>query len=63
VSPKIIGGGALAVLAVVFALQNRTKFRLTFLFFHLNIGLWFGLLVTFVLGIVAGLVLGRARRD
>jgi uncharacterized integral membrane protein len=62
-SPKVVGGAALAVVALVFVLQNRAKARITFLFLHLNIGLWFGLLVTFVLGIVAGLVLGRARRD
>jgi uncharacterized integral membrane protein len=61
VSPRLVAGGVAVLIAAVFVLQNRDKARIRFLVLDFHVGVWFGLLVTFVLGAVVGLVAGRAR--
>lgn len=58
----LVGGGIAALLAMVFVLQNTETGTIEFLVFEWNVGIWFGLLVTFLLGLLAGLLLPKLRR-
>ena len=63
---KAITAGVVAVLTLVFILQNTEKRSIQFLFFDWTVGTWVALLVTFVLGMLAGWFLSwyvRSRRD
>ena len=63
---KAIAAGVAAVLALIFILQNTEKRSVQFLFFDWTVGTWAALLVTFVLGMLAGWFLSwyvRSRRD
>ena len=64
-SPKQIGGGILALVAVVFVLQNTQRVRIHLLGFNVEAQLWLVLLAMFLLGAAAATLLrwhGR-RRD
>ena len=63
---KAITAGVVAVLTLVFILQNTEKRSIQFLFFDWTVGTWVALLVTFVLGMLAGWLLAwfvRSRRE
>ena len=63
---KVIAAGVAAVLALIFILQNTEKRSIQFLFFDWTVGTWVALLVTFVLGMLAGWLLAwfvRSRRE
>jgi uncharacterized integral membrane protein len=51
---RIIAGIVLFVLTLVFIFQNTDKADITFLFFTWSVGIWFGLLIAFLLGALAG---------
>jgi uncharacterized integral membrane protein len=61
VSPRLIAIVILAVLAVIFVLQNTHGTRVSFLFFHIQWGLWIILLLCVVIGVVIGWLVGRKR--
>lgn len=61
VSPKAIGVGILIVLVLVFVLQNTDDTGIHFLFWNVTMGTWLALVVTFVLGLLLGLLLNRLR--
>ncbi len=58
---KLIAAGVVGVLALIFMLQNRQQRTIHFLFFEWTAGVWFALLVTFALGLAAGLLLAHLR--
>ena len=63
---KMIAAGVVAVLALIFILQNTEKRSIQFLFFDWTVGTWFALLVTFVLGMLVGWLLAwfiRSRNE
>jgi uncharacterized integral membrane protein len=59
---KIIAAGVVALLTIVFVLQNRAESTIYFLFFEATIGVWVALLVAFGLGLALGLLLPRLIR-
>lgn len=64
-SPKQIGGGILALLAIVFVFQNTQRVRIHLLGFNVEAQLWLVLLAMFLIGALAATLLrwhGR-RRD
>ncbi len=50
------------VVILIFVLQNRDRANIDFLFWDVDVRIWFGLTVAVLLGFVAGLLLGRAWR-
>jgi lipopolysaccharide assembly protein A len=53
--------GVLVVLAFVFIFQNTQRVRLEFLWWHFTAQMWIMLLILFVVGTLAGLLLGWRR--
>lgn len=62
VSWRVIVGIVVLVLSIVFILQNTEEVNIDFLFFDFRVGMWFGLLLAFVLGAVVGWGLHMAWR-
>lgn len=62
-TPKVVGGLVITVLAVVFAFQNSDRGRIHFLGFTVTARAWIWLLAVFVAGVIVGLLLPRLRRD
>jgi uncharacterized integral membrane protein len=63
---KMIAAGVVAVLVMIFILQNTEKRSIQFLFFDWTVGTWVALLVTFVLGMLVGWLLAwfiRSRKE
>ena len=54
--------GVVAVLLVVFVLQNDVQGPIAFLFWHFQVRTWAALLVSAVLGFVAGYLICWLRR-
>jgi uncharacterized integral membrane protein len=64
VSPRLVGGIVLALVAIDFVVQNRERLRIHFLFFDFESRVWTALVVTSVLAILAAeLVGGHMRRN
>lgn len=62
VSPRMIGAGVLALLAVLFIVGNSQKVEVSFIGFSTHLALWLVLTATFLAGLAVGtLVLGRSR--
>ncbi|MFN8232003.1 MAG: DUF1049 domain-containing protein [Actinomycetota bacterium] len=59
---KWIGLLVVAILILVFVLQNRDRANIDFLFWDVDVRIWFGLVIAVVLGFLAGLLVGRAWR-
>ncbi len=66
-SPALIGAIVLAVLAVVFVVQNQNEARIRFLFWEGRTDVWVAILIALVIGVLLGQVLlmlwKRRRRD
>ena len=58
---RVIAGIVLVALAAIFILQNTQDTEINFLFFEWNVGVWFGLVITFLLGAVAGWLVPKWR--
>jgi uncharacterized integral membrane protein len=59
---KWIALGVVALLIVIFVLQNRDRANIDFLLWDVDVRLWFGLAIAVVLGFLAGFLIGRAFR-
>ncbi len=59
---RVIAGIVVVALAAIFILQNTEQAEINFLFFSFDVGIWFGLLVAFLLGALTGWVLSRWRQ-
>jgi uncharacterized integral membrane protein len=51
-SPALIGFGIVAIVAVIFIVQNSSRTDVNFLFFDVNSRVWVALLVALVIGAV-----------
>ena len=60
---KMIAIGVIALLVLVFILQNTEKQSIQFLLFDWTVGTWLALLITFVLGMLVGWLLTRFMRS
>lgn len=56
---RLIAAVVVAAVAILFIVQNSEKGTLEFLWWDWEVGTWFGLLVTFLLGMLAGWLLPR----
>jgi uncharacterized integral membrane protein len=62
-SPALIGFGIVAIVAVIFIVQNSERTDVNFLFFDVNSRIWVALLVAIGLGVLLDrLLLGWWRR-
>ncbi len=64
-SSVVIGAIVLAVLAVVFIVQNQEETRISFLFWERRTDVWVAILIALVIGVILGpllLMLWRRRR-
>jgi uncharacterized integral membrane protein len=59
VTARQVAGLVLVVVAVVFVLENRHSTRIRFLIPEVTTPLWVALLVSLLIGAVAGVLLGR----
>ncbi len=57
-----IVAGVIVVLLLIFVAQNSEKAHINFLFFDHDAAVWFVIVVSAVLGFVAGWLVGRSRR-
>jgi uncharacterized integral membrane protein len=63
-SGRWIALGVVALITLIFVLQNRDRATVEFLFWDGHIRIWFALAIAAALGAVAGFILGRAtKRD
>jgi uncharacterized integral membrane protein len=61
-SRKLIIGGILAVLGLIFVFQNTTRGQVNFLFWDVSAPAWVWLVLLFVLGVVVGSLFPWGRR-
>lgn len=61
ISPKVVVWGLVALLVLVFILQNTKNVRVDLLFWNVSTGLWLMLLVVFLIGLALGWLLTRLR--
>ena len=59
---KLIIGGILAVLGLIFVFQNTTRGQVNFLFWDVTAPAWVWLVLLFVLGVVVGSLFPWGRR-
>jgi uncharacterized integral membrane protein len=62
VRPGVIALIVVGVLLLVFVLQNDDRHSINFLFWHLHVRTWFGLLVAALLGFAVGFLVLWVRR-
>ena len=61
ISPRMIIGVILAVLAVVFVFQNTDSAKLKIIFFTVEMPRWIAFLVLLVIGAIIGYIFRRSR--
>jgi len=61
ISAKVVAWIVLAVLVLIFIIQNTKSVRVDLLFWNVQTGLWLMLLVVFLIGLALGWLLGRLR--
>ena len=59
---KLIGAGVIGVLLLLFVVQNSEKATVNFLFFDANVSVWFVIVLSAVLGFLAGWFVGKSRK-
>lgn len=62
ITPKMVIGLVIAVIALAFILQNRDEVVINLLVFRFGAPLWLALLGIFVLGVAAGWLVKRSRK-
>jgi|1185.fasta_scaffold720950_2 putative membrane protein len=61
IPPRVAGGGVIAIVALIFILQNRGDITLNFLWFDINAPLWLWLTIMFLAGGIVGWIASRNR--
>jgi uncharacterized integral membrane protein len=59
---KLIVAGVIGVFLLLFVVQNSEKATVNFLFVDANVSVWFVIVLSAVLGFVAGWFVGRSRK-
>ena len=59
---KLIVAGVIGVLLLLFVVQNSEKATVNFLFFDANVSVWFVIVLSAVLGFLAGWFVGKSRK-
>ena len=59
---KLIIAGVIGVLLLLFVVQNSEKATVNFLFFDANVSVWFVIVLSAVLGFLAGWFVGKSRK-
>jgi uncharacterized integral membrane protein len=59
---KLIVAGVIGVLLLLFVVQNNEKATVNFLFFDANVSVWFVIVLSAVLGFLAGWFVSRSRK-
>lgn len=62
VNQRLLGGGFIGIILVIFVLSNRKKTPVSFLFIDATLPLWIILAATALLGAVAGALLTHLRQ-
>jgi uncharacterized integral membrane protein len=62
VDSRLIVGGVVLVILLIFVFQNTYETELTFLFFDFTAPLWLMLAITVVVSLAIGFLLGRRRQ-
>jgi uncharacterized integral membrane protein len=63
-SGRWIALAVVALITLIFVLQNRDRATVDFLFWDADIRIWFALAVAATLGVITGFIVGRAtKRD
>lgn len=57
---KLIVAGVIGVLLLLFVVQNTEKATINFLFFDANVSVWFVIVLSAVLGFLAGWFVARS---
>jgi uncharacterized integral membrane protein len=60
---KLVVGGVLVVLLIIFWAQNRNRVRITFYGFHATTRIWVALALSALIGFFIGLLVARRGRD
>ena len=63
ISPRLVAGIVLAILALVFVFQNTGNGRVTFLFWRVDAPAWTWLVLIFAVGVIVGLLVPQFRRN
>jgi len=63
VNGKLILGVLIAVLALIFVLQNTNEVNVSYLGLDFTTGTWLMLVIFFVAGMIVGWLLGRRRTE
>ena len=61
IPPRVAGGGIIAILVLIFILQNRDTYQVNFLWLNIESPLWLWFLIMFVAGGVVGWIASRNR--
>ena len=61
-SPRVIAAGVLALLVLIFVIENTRKVQIRFLIPEVKSPVWVALLITFAVGVLAGMLFAH-RRD
>jgi len=59
---KLIVAGVIGVVLLLFVVQNSEKATVNFLFFDANVSVWFVIVLSAVLGFLAGWFVGKSRK-
>ena len=59
IPPRVAGGGIIAILVLIFILQNRDTYQVNFLWLNIESPLWLWFLIMFVAGGVVGWIASR----
>ncbi len=62
-SRRLVIGGVLAVIALVFILQNTRRGKIDFWFWTITMPAWIWLLATFAVGVIVGSIFPWLRRS
>lgn len=61
VSPRLLAGVVLTIMALIFVFQNAGNGRVTFLFWRVDAPAWTWLVLIFAVGVIVGLLVPRFR--
>ncbi len=61
ITPRLVIGGVVGVILIIFIIINRSQTEVSFIFFTAQTPLWVALVVAAILGFLGGVLFGRKR--